>query len=254
MGAQMKVLIVEDEIPAQIQLERLITTHYPHFEVIGKLASIKATVEWLNRNHPDLIFMDVELSDGLCFEIFRQTAVKAPVVMVTAYDNYAVKAFKVNTIDYLLKPVHKDDFIEAVKKVLKRNTPLSPLDVTALKQIFQPKVEYKERFTIKLGNKIIVLNVSDIAYFCAEDKLTFIFTRDGKKHLSDLSLDAVEEQLDPKSFFRISRGCIAHINAIQSIVKYSSSRLKISLQPAYSEEILVSRVRIPQFLAWLEGR
>ena len=250
----MKILIVEDEIPAQIQLERLISAHYPHFEVVGKAASIKATVEWLGKHTADLIFMDVELSDGLCFEVFRQTAVEAPVIIVTAYDNYAVKAFKVNSIDYLLKPVHKDDFMEAVEKALKRNTPLASLDIMTLKQILLPEVAYKERFTVKLGDKIIVLNVSDIAYFYAEDKSTFIITRETKKYLSDLSLDAIEELLDPKSFFRLTRGCIAHINAIQSIVKYSGSRLKISLQPPYDEAILVSRVRIPLFLDWLEGR
>jgi len=180
--------------------------------------------------------------------------VEAPVIIVTAYDNYAVKAFKVNSIDYLLKPVHKDDFMEAVEKALKRNTPLASLDIMTLKQILLPEVAYKERFTVKLGDKIIVLNVSDIAYFYAEDKSTFIITRETKKYLSDLSLDAIEELLDPKSFFRLTRGCIAHINAIQSIVKYSGSRLKISLQPPYDEAILVSRVRIPLFLDWLEGR
>jgi len=250
----MKVFIIEDEVPAQIQLARLIGAHYPHFEVVGKAASIQGAVEWLKNNSPDLIFMDVELSDGLCFEIFKQTEVKSPVVIVTAYDNYAVKAFKVNSIDYLLKPVHKDDFVEAVEKVLKRNTPLPPLDVVALKQILQPEVKYKERFTVKMGNRIIVLNVSDIAYFCAEDKSTFMVTYEDRKYLSDLSLDTIEELLDPKLFFRLTRGCLSHVNAIHSIVKYSNSRLKISLQPHYDEAILVSRVRIPQFLDWLEGR
>ena len=250
----MKVFIVEDEIPAQIQLVRLISTYYPHFEVIGKAASIKSTVDWLQTHSADLIFMDVELSDGLCFEIFNQIKVKSPVIIVTAYDNYAVKAFKVNSIDYLLKPVHKDDFIAAVEKVIKRNAPLLPLDVQALKQIFQPKVAYKERFTIKLGNRIIVVNIEDIAYFCSEDKLTCIVTRKEKKYLSDQSLDAIEEMLDPKLFFRLSRSCITHISAIQSIVKYSHSRFKITLLPATEEPVLVSRVRIPLFLSWLEGR
>ena len=250
----MKVFIIEDEIPAQIQLERLINTCYPFFEVTGKSASIRSAVEWLQTNHADLIFMDVELSDGLCFEIFKMTSVQTPVIIVTAYDNYAVKAFKVNSIDYLLKPVHRDDFIEAVEKVLKRNTPALPLDVMALKKILQPEHSYKERFTVKLGNAIVVLNVSDIAYFYAQDKFTYMVTRDQKKYLSDLTLDATEEMLDPKTFFRLTRGCIAHISAIHSIVKYSNSRLKISLQPPCEESVVVSRVRIPPFLDWLEGR
>jgi len=250
----MKVLIVEDEVPAQIQLERLISAHYPHFEVVGKVTSIKATVDWLRDHSADLIFMDVELSDGLCYEIFKQTMVQTPVIIVTAYDHYAVEAFKINSVDYLLKPVHRDDFIEAVKRALKRNAPLASLDVAALKKIFQPQSGYKERFTVKLGNMIIVLNVSDIAYFCAEEKSTFIVTCNGKRHLSDLTLDTIEEQIDPKQFFRLSRGCIAHIDAIRSIVKTSNSRLKISLQPACDESVLVSRVRVPLFLDWLEGR
>ena len=250
----MKVLIVEDEVPAQIQLERLINAHYPHFEVIGKVTSIKATVDWLRDHSADLIFMDVELSDGLCYEIFKQTTVQTPVVIVTAYDRYAVEAFKVNSVDYLLKPVHRDDFIEAVERALKRNAPLASWDVTALKKIFQPQSGFRERFTIKLGDRIIVLNISDIAYFCAEEKSTFIVTCEAKKYLSDLTLDTIEEQLDPKQFFRLSRGCITHIDAIGSIVKHANSRLKITLQPDYHEAILVSRVRTPLFLDWLEGR
>jgi len=250
----MKVFIVEDEVPAQIQLERLINTCYPHFEVVGKVASIKSALNWLHSYSADLIFMDVELSDGLCFEIFKQMNVKSHVVIVTAYDNYAVEAFRVNSVDYLLKPVHQGDFIEAVEKVLKRNAPLQSLDVEAIKQMLQPKTAYKERFTVKLGNMIIVLNTSDISYFYAEEKSTYLVTCDNKKYLYDPSLDSIEEQLDPKLFFRLSRGCIAHIGAIQSIVKYSHGRLKISLQPLYGEAIIVSRVRAPLFFGWLEGR
>ncbi|MDR2585575.1 MAG: LytTR family DNA-binding domain-containing protein [Prevotellaceae bacterium] len=250
----MRVLIVEDEVPAQIQLERLINIHYPHFEVVEKIPPIKGCVSWLRDNKADLIFMDVELSDGLCYEIFKQTKVMAPVVIVTAYDNYAIEAFKVNSVDYLLKPVGRDDFVEAVERALKRNVPLASLDVKAIRELFQPQTEYKERFTIKLGDKIIVLNVGDIAYFYSLEKSTYMTTYEGIKHLSDLTLDTIEEQIDPKYFFRLSRGCIAHIDAIKSIVKYSNSRLKVSLLPELNEVILVSRVRASQFLNWLEGR
>jgi DNA-binding LytR/AlgR family response regulator len=250
----MKVFIVEDEIPAQVQLERLISTCYPHFEVAGRAASVKGAIDWLRAHSVDLIFMDVELSDGLCFEIFTHIEVRTPLIIVTAYDNYAVKAFKVNSIDYLLKPVHIDDFKMAVEKALKRTTPLSTLEWRTLKEMLQPEVSYKERFTVKLGNQIIVLNIGDIAYFCAEDKSTFIVTTDEKRYISDLTLDAIEEAVNPKLFFRLTRGCVAHINAIHSIYKYSNSRLKITLQPTCNESIIVSRVRIPQFLEWLEGR
>ncbi len=247
----MKILIIEDEIPAQIQLERLIISCYPDCDVVGKVCSVKSAVEWLNANSADLIFMDVELSDGLCFEIFKQVEVKIPVIITTAYDNYAVKAFKVNSVDYLMKPIDKEDFIAAVDKTLKQRS--LPIDVVQLKQMLTGEFVYKQRFTVKLGDHIIVLDIQDIAYCFVEEKITYIITHEGKKYISDFTLDAMEEQLDPKLFFRLTRGCLAHIKAIRSIVKYSNSRLKILLQPAYGEDILVSRVRIPLFMNWLEG-
>ncbi len=251
----MKILIIEDEIPAQMQLERLIVKYYPTFEIVGRLASVRSAVEWLGWHTPDLIFMDVELSDGLCFEIFKQTTIRVPVIITTAYDNYAVKAFKVNTVDYLLKPIAEEDFTEAVEKcLLRRTAPTAAIDMQSLKQLLQPGFNFKQRFTVKLGDHIIVLNVNDIAYFCAEDKATFIVTHEDKKYLSDLTLDALEEVLDPKSFFRLTRGCIANVRSIDSIVKYSNSRLKVELKPVYNELVLVSRVRIPLFLDWLEGK
>jgi DNA-binding LytR/AlgR family response regulator len=250
----MKVLIIEDEMPAQVQLERLVRTCYPDVEIVGKITSVKAAVAWLSAQTADLIFMDVELSDGVCFEIFNQVEVSAQVIITTAYDNYAVKAFKVNSIDYLLKPINKDDFTAAVTKFLKRMQGVAPFDVDALKQLVLPRTTYRQRFTVRLGERIIVLDIADIAYFCAEDKLTFMVTHENKRYLSDLPLDALEEQLNPKDFFRLTRGCIAHIKAIDAIVRYSNSRLKISLRPSYPEPILVSRVRIPLFLNWLEGK
>jgi DNA-binding LytR/AlgR family response regulator len=250
----MKILIVEDEIPAQVQLERLIRTCYPDFEIAGKITSVKAAVEWLAAQTADLIFMDVELSDGVCFEIFNQVKVSAQVIITTAYDNYAVKAFKVNSVDYLLKPINAADFTAAVAKFLKQKQAAVPFDVESLKQLIVPQAKYKQRFTVRIGERIIVLNVADIAYFCAEEKATFMVTHENKKYLSDFSLDTIEEQLNPKEFFRLTRGCIANIKAIGTIAKYSNSRLKVLLQPAYTENILVSRVRIPLFLDWLEGK
>lgn len=250
----MKVLIVEDEIPAQVQLERLIRTCYPDFEIAGKITSVKSAVEWLGAQTADLIFMDVELSDGVCFEIFNRVEVSAQVIITTAYDNYAVKAFKVNSVDYLLKPISKDDFTNAVTKFLKRKQADTPFDVATLKQLLLPQTSYKQRFTVRRGERIIVLDTAEIAYFCAEEKATLMVTHENKKYLSDLPLDAIEAQLNPKEFFRLTRGCIANIKAIEAIVKYSNSRLKILLQPSYHEHILVSRVRIPLFLSWLEGK
>ena len=215
---------------------------------------MKSAVEWLATQTADLIFMDVELSDGMCFEIFNRLEVTAPVIITTAYDSYAVKAFKVNSIDYLLKPINRDDFTNAVTKFLKRKQTAVPIDVESLKQLISPRVKYKQRFTVRLGERIIVLDTADIAYFCAEEKATFMITHENKRYLSDFSLDTIEEQLNPKEFFRLTRGCIAGIKAIGTIAKYSNSRLKVLLQPPYYENILVSRVRIPLFLNWLEGK
>lgn len=250
----MKILIVEDEIPAQMQLERLLKVHFPENEIVAVLTSVKKAVEWLNHHSPDLIFMDVELSDGQCFEIFKQVEVEAPVIITTAYDQFAVKAFKVNSVDYLLKPIDSTEFVKAVEKST-RMSKSGRSDLKALEELLQksaPK-EYKKRFILKQNDQISILQVEEIAYFYSEDKVTFIVNRNGKKFLSDYSLDSLEEQLDPKCFFRLSRGCIASIQAVKSVSKHFNSRLKIKLEPAFVEDILVSRIRVPDFLSWLEG-
>jgi DNA-binding LytR/AlgR family response regulator len=251
----MKVLIIEDEVPAQIQLERLICMYYPDFDIVGKISSVKAAVEWLNTQNADLIFMDVELSDGLCFDIFTRVTIKAAVIITTAYDIYAIKAFKTNCVDYLLKPIGKDDFVNAIEKCrgwTERHS-VQGFDIAALKQMLSWD-SYKQRFTIKVGDRIIVLNTADIAYFYSEYKGTSMVTHENKKYLTDLTLDAIEGQIDPTAFFRLTRGCITNIKAIREVSKYSNSRLKVSLQPAYGDELLVSRVRMSQFLDWLEGK
>lgn len=250
----MKVLIVEDEIPAQMQLERLLKTHFPDTEILAVLASVEKATDWLAVNTPDLIFMDVELSDGQCFEIFKRVDVKAPVIITTAYDQFAIKAFKVNSVDYLLKPIESAEFVRAVEKS-SRVSKSSLTDLKALETLLMksaPK-EFKKRFITKQNDQIIVLQVEEIAYFYAEDKATFIVSRAGKRYFSEYSLDNLEDQLDPKGFFRIARGCIANIHAVKSVTKHFNSRLKIKLEPVFVEDILVSRIRVPEFLNWLEG-
>ncbi len=250
----MKVLIIEDEIPAQIQLERLIHTHYPDFEIIARVDSVTGAVAWLGENQPDLIFMDVELSDGQCFEIFKLVVVKAPVIITTAYNEYAIKAFKVNSIDYLLKPIDKSEFVNAVDKSIRLTSKATP-EYNRLEELLSKSLpkEYKKRFAVKVGDHIVIVNTDEIAYFYAEEKVTFLVTNSGKKYISDLSLDNLEVQLNPKDFFRLSRGCIAHISSIKTVSKYFNSRLKIALVPPMDTDILVSRIRIPEFLNWLEG-
>jgi len=250
----MKVLIVEDELPAQMQLERLLKAHFPDTEILAVLTSVEKAADWLAVNTPELIFMDVELSDGQCFEIFKRVEVQAPVIITTAYDQFAIKAFKVNSVDYLLKPIESSEFVKAVEKSSRMNKS-GQTDLKVLEQLLQkatPK-EYKKRFITKHNDQIHVLQVEEIAYFFAEDKATFIVNRNGKRFFSDYSLDNLEDQLDPKVFFRLSRGCIANVQAVKSVSKHFNSRLKIKLEPALIEDILVSRLRVPDFLSWLEG-
>lgn len=250
----MKILIIEDEIPAQFQLERLIIAHFPEAEIVGKLDSVKSSVKWLTKNRPDLIFMDVELSDGQCFEIFRQIKMDVPVIMTTAYSDYAIKAFKVNSIDYLLKPLDDDEFVNAVKKAkrIKSNDIPDFQNFEALLSKNLPK-EYRERFVVKLADQIKVIGIDEIAFFMAEEKVTFIVTNSGKRYLAEFSLDSIEDQLNPKKFFRLSRNCMASIHSVKSVSKYFNSRLKIKLEPSTTEEIMISRIRVHDFMKWLEG-
>ena len=250
----MKILIIEDEIPAQIQLEKLIMTHFPDSEIMAKLDSVQGSVKWLGQNRPDLIFMDVELSDGQCFDIFRQTTVSVPVIITTAYNTYAIQAFKVNSIDYLLKPIDDADFVSAVEKSIRINQQNRP-DYSLLEKLLvkSSAKEYKKRFVVKQSDQIIILNTDDIAFFYSEEKATFIVNKAGKRYISDTSLDTLEEQIDPKNFFRLSRGCIANIVSVQSVSKHFNSRLKIKLTPPVIEDVLISRIRVPEFMNWLEG-
>lgn len=251
-----RALIVEDEIPAQINLKRLIDQNVDDVVVVATADSIESACAFLSTraSQIDIIFMDVELSDGMCFEIFNRVEIKAKVIITTAYNNYAIKAFKVNSIDYLLKPIEPQELINAIDRARKAVAPPA-IDVSELQKaigIHLPK-NYKQRITIKVGDKIIILNIDQIAYFYSEDKSTYVVTFDEKKYIMDQSLDTIIEMLNPTQFFRISRGVIASIGSIKSVSKHFNSRLKITLTPRTDIEIFVSRVRIPEFMEWLEA-
>lgn len=252
----MRAYIVEDEIIAQRSLARLLSQNFPDMEVVGNAASVKETVEWLKSNPDgaDIIFLDVELTDGICFEIFKQVDVKAKVIMTTAYDSYALKAFEAGSVDYLLKPIDPADLKRAVARCRMSG---GHIDVDALVKamglkVSAPVAEYKERYVIKLNDRIIPINISDIAYIYSEDKNNYLVTFSEKKYIIDSTLDDICEELNPDKFFRISRSCIICSNAISSIVKQGGGRLKIQATPASSFDMTVSRSRVEDFLSWLE--
>ena len=252
----MRVLIVEDEMMAQKSLIRTLTQNFPDMEIVGTTGSVTGTLEWLKTpgNHADVIFMDVELADGECFEIFRQHEVKAKVIMTTAYDSYAIKAFEAGSIDYLLKPIDPTVLKRAVARC--RASSGGDVDIENLLKAIgsggKPKKEYKERYIIRFNDRIIPVPTDDIAYVYSEEKTNYLITFSGNKYIIDTSLDVMAEDLDPEKFFRISRGCIIAMNAISSIIKQTGSRLRIVSIPEAPFEITVSRSRVDDFLVWLE--
>ena len=248
--------IIEDEIPAQMNLIRILNQNFDNIKIYGVSDSISNSVEILEKYQEeiDIIFMDVELSDGRSFEIFKKIDVKPKVIITTAYDNYAIKAFKTNCIDYLLKPVSISELRIAVDKCLNdinankvNNSNLKDLDLNI-------KKEYKERFAIKIGAKINIINTPDIAYFISENKSSYIITFDAKKYIIDQPLDVISELLNPKEFFRVSRNCIASIASISSVYKHGTTgKLKITLMPQEQEDIFVSWTKTNDFLKWING-
>ena len=250
----MKAFIIEDEIMAQKSLIRVLSQNFSDIEVIGTATSVKGAIAWLKdpSNRPDIIFMDVELADGICFEIFRQVDVQAKVIMTTAYDSYALKAFEAGSVDYLLKPVDADQLKRAVARCRMSG---GRIDVDALARALEgttSRKTYKERYIVRINDRIVPLQASNIAYVFSEEKNNYLVTFDGQKYIIDSSLDVIVDELDPEYFFRISRGCIVQMKAIDTIVKQMGGRLRIVAHPEPPFEMTVSRSRVDDFLAWLE--
>ena len=255
----LRVIIVEDEIPAQKELRRQLLKIRPDAEVIAMADSIESAAEVLATHQPDLVFMDIQLADGQSFEIFTKVDVKAPVIFITAYDAYALQAFKANGIDYLLKPLEQEMLEKALTKFdnLKGGAPEGAeggqLTQTQLQAIMDLKTTpYKSRFMISTGDRIRFVPEENVAYFRAEDEAVFLVTPDKKRFIINYTLEALEPILDPKRFFRINRSYITSISAIADIHKYFNSRLKLALEPDPQEEVLVSRNRVPFFLQWID--
>ncbi|MCG8582355.1 MAG: LytTR family DNA-binding domain-containing protein [Bacteroidales bacterium] len=253
----MRLLIIEDEHLAAKRLVQMVLQLQPNAEICAICDSVEQAVEWIKNNpQPDLAFFDIQLGDGISFDIFKQCQVNFPIIFTTAYDQYAVQAFKVNSLDYLLKPIDEKELRQAIDKFLNQNrTDLSGINqaIEQARELLQ-KQNYKSRFLIKVGEHLRMIDTNDISFFYSEDKSTFIRTENGNSYALDLSLDQYEIQLNPTDFYRISRKYIIKLSAISDIISYSNSRLKLKLSGMdNSDEMIVSRERVKSFKSWLES-
>lgn len=249
----MKVLIIEDEMPTALRLKELLLQYDPAIEVAGILTSVSSSIRWFSRNaHPDLIFQDIELSDGLCFEIFQETRVDVPVIFTTAYSTYALRAFEVNSIDYVVKPYDISDIQRVLDKFARFKQVFQPPMAEMLQNILQPdRPIRKKRFLVRLGDSFKSFKSDEVAYILSEDGLSFIYTFEGKRFPIDQSLSELSETLDQQEFFRVNRHCIVNHQGIEKISSWFNSRLKLALQPKTNESVIVSRKRAKAFKAWL---
>jgi len=255
----MKVLIIEDEVPAAEKLERYLQRYDSSIEVREKLASVASAAQWLqsNQNEIDLIFMDIQLTDGKSFEIFEQVEIKKPIIFITAFDEFAIDAFKVNSIDYLLKPITFEDLSKSLDKLKNFKASLSTQspDIHHLKDALNQlqQKSYKTRFMVKLGEHIKSITTSITEFFYAEGRNVYLYTSENRKFIIDFKLEELEELLDPSLFYRVNRSYIVNIEAIQDVIVYSNSRLKIIPKLEFDKEIIVSRDKVGPFKEWLSG-
>lgn len=251
----MNVLIIEDEPLAVQRLETLVADIYPGASILGRIDSVKKSVHWFNTNAmPDLVLMDIQLADGISFQIFEQCEVKAPVIFTTAYDEYALKAFKVNSIDYILKPVDRLDLANALKKLesLKGIQPQQQLmqNISQAMQMLTRK--YKERFVIKVGEHLRMIETRSVLYFFSQEKATFCHTTDNRNYVLDYTLEQLETLVDPADYFRANRKYLVRGDSIQDIISYTNSRLRLVLRDSPDNDIIVARERVQDFRLWLD--
>jgi DNA-binding LytR/AlgR family response regulator len=248
----MNTVIVENERLAAEKLASLLEQIDKNIKIVGMLESVEESVNWFNANpSPDLIFMDIQLDDGVSFEIFESVRIDAPVIFTTAYDQYALRAFKVNSVDYLLKPISKEALELAIKKF--RQVYGTGEVNEKISRVYEQLVnQWKSRFFVKIGNHFQSVPVDDIAAFFVEERCTFLRTRSGKNYALDYSLDQLQKKVNPEIFFRINRNFMIHIDSITEIFSYSSTRLKIKLQNFSDEGLIVSRDKASEFKQWLD--
>ena len=251
----MRTIIIEDEKPSARRLQRMLQALNVEPETM--LHSVEESIEWFQNNeHPDLIFLDIQLSDGLSFEIFEAVEINSAVIFTTAYDEYALQAFKLNSIDYLLKPIDEDELKIAVEKFNDRapQKQAVTLDFNDIKKLLVNPIEreYKKRFSVKVGQHLKLINIEDIECIYSENKGTYAHTNEGRNYLLDMTLDQLEDELEPEVFYRISRKFYVNINAIKDIISYTNSRLQIKLNHYNEQDVIVARERVKDFKNWLE--
>jgi len=253
---KINALIIEDEEPAAERLKKLIFKADPDIEITDVIVSIRSAVAYLKSNSPDLIFLDINLADGESFEIFRQVNVTCPIIFTTAYDEFALQAFKLNSLDYILKPVKQEELTAALNKFkniyAEKKEPV--VDYQKLAELIaQEKTTYKKRLLIRYGDLFKTIEIKDAAYFYSENKISYVCTKQNARYALDNTLDELEKILEPKEFFRINRQFIISIEAIDKMIAVSKSRVKLTLKPPSDHETIVSTERSPEFKKWLSG-
>lgn len=246
----MKVLIIEDETRAANRLERLINDVAPEMQIMQKIESVRESVDFLHSNSPELIFSDVQLADGLSFEIFEQIEVNCPIIFTTAYDQYAIEAFKTNGVDYLLKPIEEERLQQAITKV-KQLTQTPNLHKMLQQALGHVEKKTKSRFLVKAGDRIKTIPTEEIQAFYSESKATFLLTSKGRSYAVDYTMDEVHNLIDNNEFFRVNRSAIVSVNACENILAWSNSRLKITIE-GLDEPIIVAREKVKEFKLWLD--
>ncbi len=252
----MNIIIIEDEELAAKRLESMIKSYDSEINVVAKLESVEDAVNWFNENpQPDLIFLDIHLEDDLSFSIFEKVKVVSPIIFTTAFDEYAIKAFKLKSIDYLLKPINQDELHNAIDKYKQwNNKDNAKVDLSSLYEMITKKEpEYKNRFSVTVGQKIKTVDISEVAYFYSEDSITFLTTKDNHNYTVDYSLDQLTDMVNPIDFFRINRQFLVKLKAIGQIHVFPKSKLKIELLPTIDKEIFVSVEKVTKFKNWLDA-
>ena len=250
----MKVLILEDEKLAANSLAEMLQNIDPSIRIVRILESVRKAIEWFETNSCELAFFDIHLSDGSVFSLFEKMKIPCPVIFTTAYDQYAIKAFKVNSIDYLLKPIDENELKAALHKYKShyRDKKIDPVDVRELVKLLGPIKEYKKRFIVHAGQKIKSVNTDDISYFFVAEKNVFLATLNGHTYSAENTLETLESVLDPEMFFRVNRQYLVNIKGIKNMYSLSKSRIKLELSPPSPSEVLVSFPKMSEFRKWLD--